>query len=289
MGRYFALDVETANLSQASICQIGVVKVVEGEIVNEYNWLIDPEEWFDPFHVRIHGIDASKVKGCKTYKEIHKELSGLLEGEIVIHHGAFDKGAISRVSEKYSVVPAEFNWVDSTRVVRRVFEDFRSSGYGLANLAKHFGFEFKHHDALEDAKVTVRVMEACLSQSESDVEEWTTRQFTRSERMGEYSSGFRGAEGNPDGPLYGEKAVFTGALTMSREEVSSLAAKEGITVQTGVNKETTMLVAGIQNQDRLKEGENKSGKHRKAEDKIAKGQEIQILSESDFMSLLRIG
>lgn len=288
MSRYFALDVETANWDQASICQIGVAQVVDGATIKEYNWMIDPEDWFDPFNVSIHGIDAARVQGCKTYDQVHPELQELLDGEIVIHHTAFDKVALSLVAEECEVAPLDIQWVDSARVVRRVFEEFRRGGYGLANMAQHLGFQFEHHDALEDAKATVRIMEACLAKSETGIEEWLTRQFKRADRAGTSGPGFQGAEGNPEGRLYGEQAVFTGSLSMTRNEAAAIAAQEGITVQKGVNKDTTMLVVGIQDPERLKQGESKSSKHLKAEAKIAKGQDIRILTETDFMSLLRL-
>lgn len=288
MSRYFALDVETANWDQASICQIGVAQVVDGAIIKEYNWMIDPEDWFDPFNVSIHGIEATQVQGCKTYDQVHPELQELLDGEIGIHHTAFDKVALSLVTEKYEVASLDIQWVDSARVVRRVFEEFRRSGYGLANMAQHLGFQFEHHDALEDAKATVRIMEACLVKSKTGIEEWLTRQFKRANRTGISGFEFQGAEGNPEGRLYGEQAVFTGALSMTRTDAAAIAAQEGITVQKGVNKDTTMLVVGIQEPERLKQGESKSSKHLKAEAKIAKGQDIRILTETDFMSLLRL-
>jgi len=52
-----------------------------------------------------------------------------------------------------------------------------------------------------------------------------------------------------------------------------------------VNKKVTLLVVG--DQDVLKlAGQEKSSKHRKAEALIAAGQEIRILRESDFLSLI---
>jgi len=46
------------------------------------------------------------------------------------------------------------NWLDTARVARRTWDAVARKGYGLANLASMLGIEFKHHDALEDAKAT---------------------------------------------------------------------------------------------------------------------------------------
>ena len=64
-----------------------------------------------------------------------------------------------------------------------------------------------------------------------------------------------------------------------------MAAEAGCDVASNVSKKVTMLVVGIQDKTKLK-GYDKSGKHRKAEELIVKGQDIQILSESDFLKLL---
>ena len=94
-------------------------------------------------------------------------------------------------------------------------------------------------------------------------------------------------DGNPDGKLYGEVLVFTGALTIERGEAAHCAAQMGCEVDAGVTKRTTMLVVGDQDL-RLLAGHQKSGKHRKAEELIKKGQSIRILRETDFRELVKI-
>lgn len=286
--RYLSLDVETANVDQASICQIGIVEIVDGTVKTEIDWLIDPEDWFDPFNVSIHGIDESRIADAGTFPQFHEELSSLLNDTIVVHHTAFDKVAIALVCEKYGLEPPAAKWLDSARVVRRVFEEFRRSGYGLSNLATQFGLSFKHHDALEDARVTAQIMERCLAQSETQIQDWVSLQFKKTSTYSGASSNFKGREGDPEGQFFGEIAVFTGTLTsMTRAVAADLAAKEGISSTKGVNAETTMLVVGTQDPKALK-GASKSSSHRLAEKKIANGQDIKILTEQDFLNLLRL-
>ncbi|MGJ0485127.1 MAG: BRCT domain-containing protein [Methylomicrobium sp.] len=93
--------------------------------------------------------------------------------------------------------------------------------------------------------------------------------------------------GNYEGPLYGEKLVFTGALSIPRREAATLAAVVGCNVEQNVTKHTTILVVG--DQDILKlAGHDKSIKHRKVEQLIANGQNIKIIGESDFKKLVKI-
>ena len=44
-----SIDVETANADRASICQIGIVRVRDGKIQDQWQTLVNPEDWFDPW------------------------------------------------------------------------------------------------------------------------------------------------------------------------------------------------------------------------------------------------
>ncbi|HEL0683175.1 TPA: DNA polymerase III subunit epsilon, partial [Streptococcus equi subsp. zooepidemicus] len=67
---YVALDVETANSFRGSICSIGLVKFQDGEVIDSFYSLINPEEEFDEFNIFIHGIMPDDVIGSPTFPEI---------------------------------------------------------------------------------------------------------------------------------------------------------------------------------------------------------------------------
>ena len=66
---------------------------------------------------------------------------------------------------------------------------------------------------------------------------------------------------------------------------TQLASRAGCDVAIGVTKHTTLLVVGDQDIRHLA-GHEKSIKHRKALDLIAKGQTIRILAERDFTAIV---
>lgn len=82
--------------------------------------------------------------------------------------------------------------------------------------------------------------------------------------------------------------MFTGALSITRAQASDMAASLGCSVLPGVSKKITLLVVGDQDL-RITGGDGKSSKHRKAEEMLAKGHPIRILSESDFQRMVREG
>ncbi|HOK53288.1 MAG TPA: exonuclease domain-containing protein [Armatimonadota bacterium] len=288
---FIAIDVETANPDMGSICQIGWVRYENDCINDEFTSYIDPEDYFDPWNVAIHGITAEMVKQSPRFPQIHGDLSRILKDTVVICHTAFDRIALQQACGKYDLPPMECNWLDTARVARRTWEDFAWKGYGLANVCAHIGYEFKHHNALDDAKAAARVLLAASAKTGLDMAGWLKRveqpispNCQQSVRRDQQSIR---RDGNPEGDFYGEVIVFTGALEIPRRTAADMAAQIGCQVGSGVTQETTLLVVGNQDARRLA-GNEKSSKHRKAEVLISKGFPIRILTESDFQELVKL-
>ena len=172
---YFVLDLETANPSYKSICQLGMVEIRKGAIKKRYRQLIDPKDNFDPIHTSIHGITEKLVKSSPSFNQIHKALETMLTNEIVVHHGPFDRVAIERACASYGLPAIRARWLNNQKVVRRTWEQFRRSGYALDNLCQHFNISFNHHDALEDATATARIFSLAIEETGLSPEEWIER------------------------------------------------------------------------------------------------------------------
>ena len=283
-----AIDVETANVDRASICQIGIVHVRNGAIKDQWQTLVNPEDWFDPWNVSIHGIDEDDVKGSPTLPEVRGELGSRLRGSVLVSHTAFDRVACERAMMRYSLKQLQVTWLDSARIARRAWPDrFGRSGYGLKSIAMDLNVSFKHHDAQEDARAAAEIVLRACAATGTDIEGWLRRVDRPIFSSSTVDASSAKRKGNVEGALYGEIVVFTGALGIPRREAADAAAEAGCDVANGVTKKTTMLVVGTQDKDRLN-GYEKSSKHRKAEVLIEQGVDIQILSESDFSELTGI-
>lgn len=282
---FVAIDVETANPDMGSICQIGVARFVDGQLVEEWSTFVDPEDYFDDVNISIHGIDQRMVRGQPRLPDVAEKLRQYLESSVAVCHTHFDRMAITRAFAKYKIQPPSTAWLDSARVVRRTWKDLAWKGYGLANVCSRIGYEFKHHDALEDAKAAGFVLLAALSESQQDLDAWAQRvnQPIDLERAAKSADIHR--DGNPEGDLYGEVIVFTGALELTRAEAADLASSLGCNVAPNVTKKTTILVIGDQDLSKLA-GREKSTKHRKAEELVAAGHPIRIILETDFKALV---
>lgn len=284
--RFVAIDVETANADMASICSIGAATFVDGQVASEWYSIIDPEDYFDPVNVSIHGIDEAVVAGAPTFRDAASKIGSLLTGNIVVTHTHFDRVAMHLASSRSGVDAPSCTWLDSARVVRRTWEDCARSGYGLAAVCARIGYEFEHHNALEDAKAAGHVLVAAMADANLDLDS-VLKRVSQPINPSLSNAGPIRREGNPDGSLFGEVVVFTGALDIPRREAANLAASIGCEVTSSVTKKTTLLVVGDTDVQRLA-GHAKSSKHRKAEQLIAKGQSIRVLRETDFKRLVEL-
>lgn len=289
--RFAAIDVETANADLASICQIGIATYDGLDLIDEWESLIDPRDYFSNTNTSIHGITSKMVEGKPTIPEVADDLRSRLNGQIVVSHTHFDRVAVNRAFESFDLCPPDCRWVDSARAARVTWCEFEKSGYGLKNVCDFLGYEFEHHNALADAKASAFVLLSAIQSSESDFDKWLESVLlaggrSSSRRSTNWAEKKVTCDGNPDGDLFGEVLVFTGALEISRCDAAELAASVGCCVAASVTKKTTMLVVGDQDLSVLA-GHKRSSKQRKAEDLIEKGQPIRILGESNFRELVR--
>lgn len=157
--RFIALDVETAGKTAGGICQIGLCFVRDAGDVQTYSVLIDPEEPFEPFNTELHGISAETVAGAGTFPTIFAALFDLLNAHNLVQHSTFDEKALTSACARYGVPMITSHWTNSVTVARQAWPALKGAGgHGLANLKKHLGLEFHHHDAGEDARAAAFVI-----------------------------------------------------------------------------------------------------------------------------------
>ena len=283
---FCAIDVETANPNFASICQIGLVKFRNGEVVEQWQSLVDPEDYFDPVNIAVHGITERDVVGAPIFAELCPVIKQAVAYDVLVCHTHFDRVALARACEATGCPPFEFCWLDSARVARRTWQQFAQRGYGLSSVAGELGIAFQHHNAVEDARTAGLILVAAIRQTGISIFDWletVKAPISRSSRTGSQEP--IKVESNPEGPLFGEEIVFTGALNISRREAAGIAGLAGCRVNPTVRLSTTLLVVGDQDLTKLA-GHAKSSKHRKAEKMIANGHGIRIIGESDFLHLV---
>jgi len=279
---FTAIDVETANADFATICQIGLVRFEEHAIVDEWQSLVNPEDYFSAINVSIHGITERTVSAAPTWPQLIGMIDGRVSGQIAVCHTGFDRVSLLRACERYHVKHLDVTWLDSARVARRTWpEQCAQRGYRLKRLCEMLSLTLTAHVAVADARAAGQILLRAVAESGLTVSEWLERVRQPIVPLSTFE------HGNPDGPLAGNVIVFTGALSIVRRDAARMAASAGCDVGENVTMRTTLLVVGDQDIRHLA-GYEKSSKHRKAEVLIESGQQIRIIGESDFRRLLAI-
>ncbi len=277
--KFVAIDVETANSDLSSICQVGIATFGESGLIDEWRSLVNPGVDFGPDPAG-HGIKKEDVIDSPTFREVSKIIGRKVNGQVCIAHNAsFDKSALEQAAKKDNLEPLNPIWLCSAEVARRTWSDVSEKGYKLKDVCQKIGYEFEHHDALEDAKAAGHVMIAALEESGISLEEWLEQPINSSSRpKGKNIE----RSGNPNGKLHGEVIVFTGKLrSYEKAEAADLAASLGCDVQLRVTKKTTLLV--VKDKDSGKPSRN----HQRSKELIAKGERIKVVDEDDFVKLIK--
>lgn len=153
---FIAIDFETANSNRASVCQIGVAKVIGGVITKTYCGFIKPPAGHNEFTqrcVEIHGITGTDVAEAPSWSQTLERLKTFtLDGALplVAHSAAVERSCILQASKADGVQSPEFELLCSLTLARRRLASPR--GYGLKALTELLGLPtFDHHHAGADA------------------------------------------------------------------------------------------------------------------------------------------
>ncbi len=150
------IDFETANYAANSACAVGVVKVVDGVVVDKRVTLIKPpRSWFAFTH--IHGITAEQVEDAPTFADVYAEFLGEWFASAdfcVAHNASFDKGVMKATAEFYGIELPEKSWKCTVRISKTQL------GFSPANLkavSGQLGIPLNHHEAMSDALASAHI------------------------------------------------------------------------------------------------------------------------------------
>jgi DNA polymerase III subunit epsilon len=155
---FVALDFETANEQWNSPCQIGLVIVERGKVVERISRLIRPKDnRFRDFNTRLHGIDMARVRNEPQFDEVWHDLRPKLEGCVVLAHNAsFDMGVLRRVLDLYDLDYPTMFYGCTAQLSKLTWPNMPN--YSLDTVASKLGIHMdRHHDALSDAEVCARI------------------------------------------------------------------------------------------------------------------------------------
>lgn len=298
---FVTIDFETASADRNSPCEIGLTFVKNRQIVETKSWLIKPQNnRFDYFNILIHGIRPEDVADKPEFPELWNEILPLIENQFLIAHNAsFDMSVLRRTLETYHIPFPSLNYSCSYIFSKKVWQGL--PGYDLKTLCRINNINLNHHRAGADSRATAELTLKAFDVAEVlSVDDFPEKLKTTIGQL--YIGGYRPSESkkiykpkdvskiigdpskhNPNSIFYGRNVAFTGALSsMVRSEAQQLIADIGGIITNSVTKETDYLIVGHQ-EYRVVGEDGMSSKQEKAVKLIAKGAELEILSENDFL------
>lgn len=166
-GLYAAIDFETAYWGPASACSLGIVISDGRQIVDEWYHLIQPASLdFNEGCVMVNGIYPEDVAEEERFPAFFEEIARRLEGTIVFAHNArFDMGVLASALDTYHLPDIHFLYGDTVALSRKLWADMKN--HKLNTVAGGLGFDFRHHQALDDARACEYIVRKGLEESGS--------------------------------------------------------------------------------------------------------------------------
>ena len=129
----------------------------DDEIVQSYSTLIRPPRMeFLPFNISIHGITPEMVKHERDFAEIWPELRPFLENRVVFAHNApFDMGVLKSSLLANHIAPPKFFHCCTVQISRKAWPQLPN--HKLDTMGAFLHVDFRHHDALEDARACAAI------------------------------------------------------------------------------------------------------------------------------------
>ncbi len=164
---FTVVDLETTGGSASGgsmITEIGAVRVRGGEVLGEFQTLVNPHTEIPAFIAVLTGISNSMVADAPA---IDSALPAFLEfaaGTVLVAHNApFDVGFLKHFAERQGRAWPRFEVLDTARLARRVITRDDAPNCKLSSLARLFGATTTpNHRALADARATVDVLHGLM-------------------------------------------------------------------------------------------------------------------------------
>ncbi|HWH30524.1 MAG TPA: DEDD exonuclease domain-containing protein [Mycobacteriales bacterium] len=163
---FVVVDLETTGGSPAGsdITEIGAVRVRGGEVLGEFQTLVNPTRSIPPFIAVLTGITDAMVAGAPPLEQALPAFLEFSRGAVLVAHNApFDLGFLRAGCDRLGLRWPEQEHLDTARLARRVLTRDEAPDCKLATLARVFRAETTPvHRALADARATVDVLHGLL-------------------------------------------------------------------------------------------------------------------------------
>jgi len=161
---YCVLDLETTGFSfrTEKITEIGIMKVKNHEVIDEFSTFVNPEKPIPQRVVEVTNITDEMVKDAPTIEEIlPKALEFIGDSVLVAHNADFDIGFLKYNAGELGLKLGN-TYIDTLRLAKDLFPEYKK--YKLGIIAENLGIKVEvAHRALDDVDTTVKVFNVMLN------------------------------------------------------------------------------------------------------------------------------
>jgi len=155
---YCVVDIETTGLSylKNEIIEISALKVRANRIVDEFSFLIKPENYINRYISKLTGISNAMLKNAPSILEVLPQFLDFVQNDTILGHNVkFDIGFLNANCVKHLNKTFENKSIDTWKMSKRICD---IPNHKLETLAQFYNINSHgHHRALRDCEITFEV------------------------------------------------------------------------------------------------------------------------------------
>lgn len=156
--KYAIVDLEaTSASSMASIIQVGIVIMQNGQVIDEFASDVNPHQKLDDHIIHLTGITDQQLAQAPDFSEIARKIFDLIEDCIFVAHNVkFDANLLSEAlfMEGYELRTPRVDTVELAQVFYPTLEHYK-----LSHLSNVLNLDLAQaHTAIEDARATGQLL-----------------------------------------------------------------------------------------------------------------------------------
>ena len=163
---YYVLDLETTGFSAVTekITEIGIMKVKDGEVLDEFSCFVNPEKHIPQRVTEVTNITDEMVADAETIEKVFPKMLEFIGNDknavLVAHNAGFDIGFLKQ-NAKVLGYDFDYTYLDTLSLAKDLFPEYKK--YKLGKIADNLGIKVEvAHRALDDVDTTVKVFKVML-------------------------------------------------------------------------------------------------------------------------------
>lgn len=301
LSSFVVLDLETTglNVANSKIIEVAAVKFDHFQVVDTFAKLVNPGVPLPSRITNLTGITQKELDHAQVWSEIEGDFLNFIGDYPLVGHNliSFD----IRFIQAAVGYPITNPLIDTLEYSRNAFPELPR--HKLSFLKSVLGINVeKSHRALDDVKTTFFLLMACMrkdfeNNTDSGDGDMTFQPIFYAPPKSEQPKWKRKddvdlksivptCDVDLSSPLMGKRIVFTGTLSIPREQAMQMAVNSGALLRSSVSGKTDYLVVGTQDRS-IVGADGMSTKEEKAHalNEFGNGN-IQIIGEDAFLRLI---